>query len=262
MVKASTFGTWIITGSPFSPTAPHSLTVPTRYLDLAGDFSAGLFGHTALPPIRSAVLSVLDSVGLSLGTTTAPEQRYAALLCARFRLGRVRMANSGTEANLYALAAARHVTGKRKVVVFAGGYHGGVLTFPVDGGGGAPKPAGNTVDRDDFVVVERYNDGGEAEEVIERVAAEGDLAAVLVEAVQGAGGVIPGTEQFLRAVREAARQVGGSVYLGRGHDLAAGAARAGCGDGVGAGFGDAGEVSRGRVCIWRVRWKGGHHGCL
>ncbi len=62
------------------------------------------------------------------------------------------MTNSGTEANLHALAAARHHTGRRKVVVFSGGYHGALLTF--SGG----KAAGNTVDRGDFVVVPRYND--------------------------------------------------------------------------------------------------------
>ncbi|KAK3346390.1 pyridoxal phosphate-dependent transferase [Lasiosphaeria hispida] len=179
-----------------------------RYLDLAGDLSAGLLGHTPHPAVRAALLTALDAVGLNLGATTVQEERHAALLCARFRLERVRMANSGTEANLHALAGARAFTGRRRVVVFAGGYHGGVLSFP-----GVGEVRGNTVDVAEFVVVPRYNDLEGAKAVVQRAAAGGDLAAVLIEAVQGAGGVIPGMEGFLRGVREAARAVGAVFVL-------------------------------------------------
>ncbi|KAK0724899.1 pyridoxal phosphate-dependent transferase [Lasiosphaeris hirsuta] len=179
-----------------------------KYLDLAGDLSAGLLGHTPHPAVRRALLTALDSVGLNLGATSVQEERHAALLCTRFRLDRVRMSNSGTEANLHALAGARAFTGRRRVVVFTGGYHGGVLSFP-----SARGVQGNTVDARDFVVVPGYNDLEGARRVVERVAAEGDLAAVLVEAVQGAGGVIPGTEGFLRGLRDAARAVGAVFIL-------------------------------------------------
>lgn len=114
------------------------------------------------------------------------------------------MANTGTEANLHALAGARAFTGRRRVVVFAGGYHGAVLSF----GGGVV--AENGVDAGDFVVVGRYNDLELAREVISGVE---DLAAVLVEAVQGAGGVIPGGREFLRGVRQAARERGALFVL-------------------------------------------------
>ncbi|KAK0648315.1 pyridoxal phosphate-dependent transferase [Cercophora newfieldiana] len=163
-----------------------------KYLDLAGDMSAGLLGHTPLPPIRTALLTALDTIGLSLGGTTTAEARHASAICARFGLDRIRFANSGTEANLYALAAARKFTSRRKVVVFAGGYHGGLLSFP------GREAAGNVVDREDFVVGLAKTDG---------------VAAVLMEAVQGAGGVIPGRKEFLLAVREAAREVGAVFIL-------------------------------------------------
>jgi glutamate-1-semialdehyde 2,1-aminomutase len=114
------------------------------------------------------------------------------------------MANTGTEANLHALAGARAYTGRRRVVVFSGGYHGAVLGF-ADGRAGA-----NAVDAGEFVVVPRYNDLGLAREVISGVE---DLAAVLVEAVQGAGGVIPGGREFLRGVRDAARERGALFVL-------------------------------------------------
>ncbi|KAK4124065.1 PLP-dependent transferase [Parathielavia appendiculata] len=169
-----------------------------KYVDFVGELSAGLLGHSH-PTIHSTLLSTFSDTGLSLGATTPHEQTFAALLCDRFRLARVRMTNSGTEANLHALAGARHFTGRRKVVVFSGGYHGAVLSFP-DG-----KPAANTVDRQDFVVVSRYNDLSLARQVIEQTE---DLAAVLVEPMQGAGGCIPGTREFLQGVRQAAREKG------------------------------------------------------
>ncbi|KAK4151380.1 pyridoxal phosphate-dependent transferase [Chaetomidium leptoderma] len=179
-----------------------------KYLDLVGELSAGLFGHSH-PLIRQTLLSTIDDVGLSLGATTPHEHTYAALLCARFGLARVRMANTGTEANLHALAGARHFTRRRKVVVFAGGYHGAVLAF--GGEGGVAAAGGNTVDVGDFVVVSRYNDLALAREVIAGVG--GALAAVLVEGMQGAGGCIPGGGEFLRGVQAAAREQGGLFIL-------------------------------------------------
>ncbi|KAL2132328.1 hypothetical protein VTI74DRAFT_3932 [Chaetomium olivicolor] len=174
-----------------------------KYLDLVGELSAGLYGHTH-PLIRQTLLATLDEVGLTLGSTTVHEQRHASLLCERFRLARVRMANTGTEANLHALAGARQFTGRRKVVVFSGAYHGAVLSFPEG------KPAGNTVDSGDFVVVGRYNDLEMARSVIEQTE---DLAAVLVEPMQGAGGCIPGKREFLHGVQEAARRKGALFIL-------------------------------------------------
>jgi glutamate-1-semialdehyde 2,1-aminomutase len=140
--------------------------------------------------------NVLDNVGLNLGGTVAQEHIHASEICNRFDLERVRFTNSGTEANLHALAGARAFTGKRKVVVFGGGYHGGVFTFA----GG--KPAKNNVDLDDWIIA-RYNDVESAEHAI---MTEG-VAAVLVEGMQGAGGAIVGSKDFLLGIESAARRV-------------------------------------------------------
>ncbi|KAK3994405.1 pyridoxal phosphate-dependent transferase [Cladorrhinum sp. PSN332] len=175
-----------------------------KYLDLAGELSAGLYGHSN-PLIRSTIISTLDSTGLSLGSTTVHEERFAALLCRRFRLDRVRMTNSGTEANLHALAGARAFTRRKKVVVFGGGYHGGVLSFPGE------EAAGNTVDKGDFVVVPEYGDLSPARAAIEGAGEE--LAAVLVEGMQGAAGCRVGSAEFLKGVQEAAKKVGGLLIL-------------------------------------------------
>lgn len=162
--------------------------------------------------IRQALITTLTSTGVSLGATTAHEQRYAALLCARFALDHVRMTNSGTEANLHALAGARHFTGRRRVVVFAGAYHGGVLSFPISIGADGPcaSAAANVVDGADFVVAPRYNDAAAAADLI---AATDDLAAVLVEPMQGAGGCIPASREFLAAVQAAASAKGALLIL-------------------------------------------------
>ncbi|GAB1317084.1 Glutamate-1-semialdehyde-aminomutase protein [Madurella fahalii] len=177
-----------------------------KYVDFVGELSAGLYGHSRAE-IRQAILSTLDATGLSLGATTAHEQRYASLLCARFRLARVRTTNSGTEANLHALAGARRFTGRRKVVVFSGGYHGAVLSFP-DG-----RPAPNAVDPADFVVAPRYNHVPSALDAIAAAAADNDLAAVLVEPMQGSAGCIPATAEFLAAVQDAAHARGALFIL-------------------------------------------------
>lgn len=133
---------------------------------------------------------------MNVGATTRQENLFAREVCSRFALERVRFANSGTEANIHALAAAKLFTGKDKVVSFSGGYHGGVLAF--SGG----FPAKNNIDKQDWVVA-RYNDLESARAAIKT---EG-VAAVIVEGMQGAGGCFAGTVDFLRGVQEAAQDV-------------------------------------------------------
>lgn len=111
-------------------------------------------------------------------------------------MGKIRFCNSGTEANLHALAGARRFTGRRKVVAYAGGYHGAVLGF-WDG------VQENGVDKDEWVIG-KYNDVEGAKKLIE----QDDIAAVLVEGMQGAGGCISATDEFLMQLQESAKKVG------------------------------------------------------
>ncbi len=212
--------------------------------------TAGLFGHSH-PVLAEAIATTTMTTtttttttttgdrgpGLSLGATTAAEARLARLVCARFGLGRLRFTNSGTEANLHALAAARRHTGRRAVVVFGGGYHGSVLSFGdplplppsagdgdgdgdggnsgIGGGGGGGGGASlygaaeNTVDRDTFVVL-RYNDCGAVRRAFASAARgppDKRIAAVLVEGMLGAGGFIPATREFLLTIQEECEKV-------------------------------------------------------
>ncbi|EXJ86922.1 glutamate-1-semialdehyde 2,1-aminomutase [Capronia epimyces CBS 606.96] len=172
-----------------------------KYLDFVGELTAGIYGHSH-PVIREAIVSTFDHVGLNLGSTIVQEERHAALIRQRFNLESIRFTNSGTEATMHALAAARRFTSHRKVVVFNGGYHGAVFSF---GSGVAP----NNVDLDDWVLG-KYNDITSARNAIEGTRG---LAAVLVEGMQGAGGCIPATQEFMLAVQESAKKVGAVFIL-------------------------------------------------
>jgi glutamate-1-semialdehyde 2,1-aminomutase len=161
------------------------------YLDLLGEYTAGLYGHSH-PVILRAIREALDD-GIVLGAPNRYETILATALCERIpSLELVRFCNSGTEANLLALSLARVATGKPAILVFEGGYHGGVFFFASADGSpiNAPFP----------FVVAQYNDAEGAVRLIEEHANE--LAAVIVEPLQGSGGVIPGEQSFLRALRE------------------------------------------------------------
>jgi glutamate-1-semialdehyde 2,1-aminomutase len=162
-----------------------------EYVDLLGEYTAGLYGHSH-PAVLRAIRDALDD-GISFGAPSSHEVRLAAALCERFpSVELVRFCNSGTEANLLAISLARAATGKPAVMVFAGGYHGSVFFFETAAGSpiNAPFP---------FVVGE-YNDADDAARLIREHADE--LAAVVVEPLQGSGGVIPGEPAFLRALRD------------------------------------------------------------
>ncbi|CAK7236520.1 hypothetical protein SBRCBS47491_009664 [Sporothrix bragantina] len=166
------------------------------YTDFVGELTAAVYGHSH-PVIVKSLIETVTKVGINLGATIAQEHVHAAAMCERFGLQRVRFTNCGTEANIHALAGARAFAGKRKVVVFAGGYHGGVLMFA----GG--QPAANNIDRDDFIIA-RYNDVESARAAIFQ---EG-VAAVLVEGMQGGSGAVPGTPEFLKGIEKAANEAG------------------------------------------------------
>jgi glutamate-1-semialdehyde 2,1-aminomutase len=167
-----------------------------EYVDLLGEYTAGLYGHSN-PVIRAAIDGALDG-GWNLGGHGVMEARLAALICQRFpSIDLVRFTNSGTEANLMALATATALTRRRSVLVFDGGYHGGVLYFR---GGGMPL---NVPHR---WIVGQYNDPAEAAALIDTNAA--DLAAILVEPMLSGGGCIPADPGFLQALRDGADRTG------------------------------------------------------
>jgi glutamate-1-semialdehyde 2,1-aminomutase len=167
-----------------------------EYIDFLGEFTAGIYGHSD-PDIRAAVLSALDS-GIDLSGHNLVEAELARVICDRFRsIDLIRFTNSGTEANLMALAAATALTGRRKILVFRGGYHGGVLTFVREA---------SPVNVPHEFLLSTYNDIEETARLIDGHA--GEIAAILVEPMLGSSGCIPGRPEFLRALRHGASDSG------------------------------------------------------
>jgi glutamate-1-semialdehyde 2,1-aminomutase len=166
------------------------------YVDYVGEFSAGLYGHSN-PVLKAAIHQGLE-VGTVIASPTQLEVDLAGVLCSRFpSIELVRFCNSGTEANLMALVTAIEFTKRKKVLVFNEAYHGGVLVFS---GGGSPINVPF-----EFVLAD-YNDAQGAIDIIRGNA--DDLAAVIVEPILGAAGNIPGTAEFLHALRSETERCG------------------------------------------------------
>jgi glutamate-1-semialdehyde 2,1-aminomutase len=181
-----------------------------RYLDLRiGDWVLAL-GHCD-DRIRDAIVAQLDK-GMQFGS---PEwdlaYRMASLLVERMpSVEKVRFFVSGTETNQFAVRLARTHTGRTRVAKAEGSYHGigDLLVVGSSTIGIAPDrvPAGIPAKVADEVVEIPYNDPDGAEEVLEREGA--DIAAVLIEPVMGAAGMIDATTGYLRRLREVTARLG------------------------------------------------------
>lgn len=162
----------------------------STYVDFVSEYTAGLYGHSN-EKIAAKIKEVADS-GWVLGGPNPYEGRLAQAVVDRYpAIERVRFCNSGTEANLMALSTARAVTGRKSILAFEGGYHGGILTFAHGGSPlNAPYP----------FIFGQYNDLGGTASLIRQHA--GDLAAVILEPMMGGGGCIAARPEFLAMLRE------------------------------------------------------------
>lgn len=159
------------------------------YLDLVGEYSAGIYGHSN-PRIHRAVNDALAQ-GLNMGAHHTREVIFAEAVTSRFDLDLVRFTNSGTEANMMALAAARCFTGRKKIMPMEGGYHGGTLYF---------SHGASPVNAPFDCVLARFNDIEKTRALIVQHA--DDLAAVILEPMLGGGGCLPAAPEFLAMLRE------------------------------------------------------------
>lgn len=171
------------------------------YVDFLAEYTAGLFGHSH-PLIRKAIERALD-FGLNIGGHTELEVKLAEAVSARFAtLERVRFTNSGTEANLMAIALARAFTGRKTVMVFTGGYHGGVLYF---------RKGGSPVNAPFPFLVARYNDIASVRALAGRHGS--DLACIIAEPMFGSTGCISAEPAFLEGLRQVADETGALLIL-------------------------------------------------
>ena len=173
------------------------------YIDYIDSWGPMILGHN-FPEIRESVVKACEN-GLSFGCATEIEVEMAEFICERIpHIDMIRMVNSGTEAVMSAVRAARGFTGRNKIIKFAGCYHGhsdamlvsagsGVMTSGVPDSAGVP--AGCTQDTMTAV----YNDLESVRTLMEQAA--GEVAAVIVEPVGANMGVVPPAEGFLEGLR-------------------------------------------------------------
>ncbi len=174
-----------------------------RYLDYIGSWGPMILGH-ANPLVLEKVVEACRK-GLSFGAATEAEVDMARLICSMVpSIEMVRMVNSGTEAVMSAIRAARGYTGRDKIVKFEGCYHGhsdsmlvkagsGVMTAGVPDSSGVP--AGCTRD----TLLAEYNDISSVEKLFDACGSE--IAAVIIEPVGANMGVVPPEKGFLERLR-------------------------------------------------------------
>ncbi|HET6546396.1 MAG TPA: aminotransferase class III-fold pyridoxal phosphate-dependent enzyme [Rhodanobacteraceae bacterium] len=154
------------------------------YIDVTNGFGMILFGHNP-PFIREAVQAQLDT-GYEIGPQTPLAGEVSGLLCEMVGMERAAFCSTGSEAVMAAIRVARTVSGRDRIVMFSGAYHGifdEVLVRPTHGGTGRAMPIAPGIPgaMTDNVLVLDYGTP-ETLQTIQSMA--GELAAVLVEPVQ------------------------------------------------------------------------------
>lgn len=174
------------------------------YIDFIDTWGPSILGHND-ERIRDAVIEASEH-GLSFGCASEPEVEMAELICREIpSIEMVRMVNSGTEAVMSALRAARGFTGRDKVIKFAGCYHGHSDAMLVSAGSGVmssgvPDSAGVTKGCTQDTMTAIYNDLSSVEELLEEN--PGQVAAVIVEPVGANMGVVLPKDGFLKGLRQ------------------------------------------------------------
>ena len=162
-----------------------------RLLDLTGNHSILVHGYGAARVLEAIRRQV--ELGTCFSGPTEAQLRFAQHLVERIgSLERVRFTNSGTEAVMMAVRAARRFTGRRKIAKLEGGYHG-----TSEGAMGSEHP--------DLLVLP----ADDADAAVALLARHGaDIAALLVEPVQASAGMLALNAAYLRALRDATRRLG------------------------------------------------------
>jgi glutamate-1-semialdehyde 2,1-aminomutase len=179
-----------------------------RYVDWVMSWGPLIHGH-GHPEIVTAVVDAAQR-GTTFGAPTRGEVALAEEVATRVpSVEMLRMTSSGTEATMSALRLARAVTGRDKVLKFAGAYHGHVDGLLAEAGSGLathaiPASPGVPEAATQATVVVPWNDP----ETLRAATVEHELAAIIAEPFPANMGVVPSCDGFLELLRERADATG------------------------------------------------------
>jgi glutamate-1-semialdehyde 2,1-aminomutase len=174
-----------------------------RYIDYVQSYGASILGHAHPAVVEAIRAAALD--GTTFGAPTEREVQLAEALAARVPgLEMLRLVSSGTEAAMSAVRLARGVTGRDRIVKFAGCYHGHSDALLAAGGSGVANQGisgcdGVTAGAVADTIVAPYNVVPDLDE---------NVAVVCVEPVAANMGVVAPEPGFLQGLREACDRVG------------------------------------------------------
>lgn len=176
-----------------------------EFIDCVNNFTSLVHGNAA-PPIVEALRTQLE-LGTAFPAPIELQAELAERICRRVpSIERVRFTNSGSEAVILAIRAARAFTGREEIVKAHGGYHGFWEQVPMAfGAPGIPRAVEELAHEVD------YNDADALEQTMARHGER--IAAIILEPVMTAGGVIAGEPAFLDAARVLADRHGALLVL-------------------------------------------------
>ena len=174
-----------------------------EYIDYIGSWGPHLFGHN--PSFIIDALKAAIENGTSFGAPTEMEIKMAEIITQLVpSVEMVRMVNSGTEATMSAVRAARGYNGREKFIKFEGCYHGHADYFLIKAGSGAltlgiPTSPGVTKGNAADTLLADYNDIGSIKKLVS--ANKNEIAAVIIEPIAGNMGVVKVKDDFIKELR-------------------------------------------------------------
>ena len=186
-----------------------------EYIDFMNNYTVLILGH-AHPKVNQAISKQMKK-GILLGAPSQNQYELGQLICKRVdSVDRVRFCNTGTEAVMYAIRAARAVTGRDKVLKMEGGFHGNTeqMEISVSPNLAEAGPRERPISLPDTqgipkgilqdILTTPFNNVKATEKIIHEN--EKELAAIILEPVMGYSGMIPGKKEYLEFLREITRQ--------------------------------------------------------
>ncbi len=175
-----------------------------EYIDYIGSWGPHLFGHNP-EFIKSALLESIEN-GTSFGAPTEVEIKMAELITELVpSVEMIRMVNSGTEATMSAVRAARGYTEREKFIKFEGCYHGHADYFLIKAGSGAltlgvPTSPGVTKGNAADTLLADFNNLESVKDLVQKN--KDEVAAIIIEPIAGNMGVIKSNDDFIKGLRE------------------------------------------------------------